>query len=133
MDHPPPAGTPPPGFMEYLAAFLAQNGSLPSIPTSQPLPQPSTSVDVAPDTPTPPVQSCSFTRLGRGTEGELSDKLKVSKQITASATKRKSQLDPEAEIQLSPMSGAAKGSSEKKVKHARTTKVSTQLTFLDHN
>ena len=87
--------------------LFRSNGSLPSIPTSQPPPQPSTSVDVAPDTPTPPVQSRSFTRLGRGTGGELSDKLKVSKQIMASATKRKSQLDPEAEIQLLPTLGAA--------------------------
>lgn len=116
---------PPPGFAECLA-FLAQNRSFLSIPTPQPPCPPAASVGTTPDTPTPTTEPRSFTRLGRGVGGALSDKKKVSKQITAPATKRKSQIDPDVEIQLSPpTSGAAKSANPKPAKRAKVTKVST--------
>lgn len=117
MDDPAALGDPPPPtYAEYLA-FLAQTGS------RRP-PQPATLIDATPNTPTPPTQPRSFDRPGRGTGGALSDKQKVSKQITAPATKRKSALDPDVEIQLSPTSGTAKSSNQKKAKRVKTTKVS---------
>ena len=117
---------PPAGFAEYLA-FLVQNGSIPSFPASQPPQQRAAPLLTTPDTPAPPTQHRFFTWANHGTGGALSDKQKVSKEITASATKHKSQIDPDAETQLSPTSGAAKSSSQKQTKRAKTTakKVST--------
>lgn len=78
---------PPEGFNEYLN-YLAQKGiSVAHPPALAP---------VQPDAP--PVAAREFTRLGRGTGGALTQKEKVSKEITAPAKKRKALVDPEVEV-----------------------------------
>lgn len=105
---------PPDGFMEYLA-LLSQNGS-------HPVPQLLSQMPITP-TPTPPTQTRLFTRAGRGTGGALTEKLKVSQQITAPALKRKSPVDPDVEAQLLLTPETAEASNPKQAKRARTSKV----------
>ena len=84
--------------MEYLT-LLSQNSTFlsslqpASLSTLQPPPLPTPSI-----VPPPPSQGRSFSRPNRGTGGALVEKQKISKEITASATKRKSPLDPEVEL-----------------------------------
>ena len=109
----PVQATPPPGFMEYLS-LLAQNGSLPGLMVQNP----------APPVPSPPSNTRSFTRAGRGQGGALTQKKEVSKQITAPATKRKSLVDPDLELQsLSTSDPAGKVPSQKPGKRAKVVKV----------
>ncbi|KAF9789591.1 hypothetical protein BJ322DRAFT_1105454 [Thelephora terrestris] len=116
---------PPEGFMEYLA-MLSQSGALP-FPVPQHLSQPATSIPTTPPTPTPPATEARlFNRAGRGTGGALSEKQKVSKQITAPASKRKSTLDSDAEIELSPSLEAAESANLKQKKRVKTGKATTR-------
>jgi len=118
--HPVPAHPPPPpGFMEYLSR-LVQTGSLPPLMAQTP----TTPLAPIPEVPPSPTETRSFTRPGRGQGGALTQKLKVSKQITASATKRKSLVDPDVEIQSPSTSDPAeKSSSTKPAKRIKTVKV----------
>ncbi|KAF9777993.1 hypothetical protein BJ322DRAFT_1214923 [Thelephora terrestris] len=106
-EHVPP---PPDGFLEYLA-LLSRNGSLP-IPHSSPQ---------TPIAATPPTPARSFNRPGRGTGGALTEKLKVSQQITAPASKRKSPVDPDIEAQLSLTPETAGGSNANQAKRQKTS------------
>ena len=101
--------------------LLAQNGSLPPfVPAPQHLPPPAMPILVEPATPMPPTQGHTFNRLSRGTGGVLLEKQRVSKQITASTKKPKSQLDPGAKIPLSPRSEAAESTGSKQTKRPKT-------------
>lgn len=118
----PPA--PPEAVLEYLL-LLSQSSALSSLPIPHHVSQPTTSIPDTPTTPTPPpTKARKFDRVGRGTGGALSEKQKVSKQITAPATKRKSTVDPDNEIKLSPSLDAAESSNPKQPKRSRTGKVS---------
>jgi len=107
--------------MEYLS-MLAQNGSLPGLTAQNPVLPISTPV---PSLLSPPTNTRSFTRAGRGQGGALAQKKEVSKRITAPATKRKSLIDPDLELQapstLDPAGGVL---SQKPQKRAKTVKVS---------
>jgi hypothetical protein len=92
----------PPGVMEYFA-MLVQNGSLP-VPTPQPSIPLVAPLSLVPN-PTPPTETRSFTRPGRGQGGALAEKEKASKDVTASATKRKSLVDPDIETPPATTSG----------------------------
>lgn len=105
--------------MEYLA-LLAQNGSLPPIP-APPTSTPATSTSTPQSVP-PPTQGRSFSRPNRGTGGVLSEKQKVSKDITASATKRKSFVDPDAEVQA-PSSSEVVATTSRQTKRPKVVKV----------
>ena len=123
MDQPAaPLAPPPEGFLEYLA-FLSQNGSL-VLPFQPPplsvAPTPTVESVALPPTPT---QGRSFSRANRGTGGVLAEKEKVSKQITASATKRKSLVDPHVEVEVSSVSRVAKTLNPKQAKRPRVSKV----------
>ena len=113
------APAPPEGFMEYLT-LLSQNPTLfsslqpPSLSALQPPSLPTPSI-----VPPPPPQGRSFSRPNRGTGGALVEKQKISKEITASATKRKSPLDPDIEL-ISEVTE----SSTRQAKRPRPTKVS---------
>ena len=116
---------PPPGFMELLS-MLVQNGSLPALA----LPASPTGLSVSPPGVLPPnvsplpAEGRSFNRVGRGQGGALTEKLKVSKQITASATKRKSLVDPDLEVQSpSTLDSTGKNLNAKPAKRVRSTKV----------
>lgn len=114
---------PPEGFAECLK-FLAENGIV--VQNNNPLltsPTPATSG--APDS-LPKVRK--FTRLGRGTGGELTQKEKVSKDITAPGSKkRKPLIDSTVN---SPVSESGMGTGARQVKRLKT-QVSTP--FLNHN
>ena len=112
--------TPPEGFTEYLALLL-QNGSLPPLSAAQPA-SPS-ALSPTPRVPLP-TKGRTFSRAGRGTGGVLVEKQKVSRQITAPATKRKSLVDPELETELPLVSDVAESVSVRPAKRARSTKVS---------
>ena len=122
MVRPNPSGSatpaPPEGFMEYLT-LLSQNSTLlsslqpPSLPALQPSPLPTPS-----SVPPPPSQARSFSRPNRGTGGALVEKQRISKEITASATKRKSLLDPDIE----PISDIVDNNT-RQTKRPRATKV----------
>ena len=126
MVRPNPSGSatpaPPEGFMEYLT-LLSQNSTLlsslqpPSLPVLQPSPLPTPS-----SVPPPPSQARSFSRPNRGTGGALVEKQKISKEITASATKHKSLLDPDIE----PISDIVDNNT-RQTKHPRATKVRQNL------
>ena len=106
------APTPPAGFMEYLA-LLSQNGSLLSaLQTSSLLPTPM---------PPPSTQGHLFSHPNCGMGGALVEKQKALKDITASATKRKTLVDPDAETP--PPSEAAAGINGRQTKHLKSTKV----------
>ena len=83
--------------MEYLM-LSSQNSTLlsslqpSSLPALQPSPLPTPS-----SVPPPPSQTHSFSHPNCGTGGALVEKQKISKEITASATKCKSLLDPDIE------------------------------------
>lgn len=131
MDQQNPPGNPPPPLPDRLLEimqYLAQGGTLPPLPIPQPLPQVAAPI---PDTPTPPTQARVFNRTGRGTGGALSDKQRVSKEITAPAMKCKSQLEPNVEIQLSPIPEAAESSNKNKAKRPKL-KVSACYVVLGH-
>ena len=85
--------TPPEGFAEYLA-LLSQNSSLLSTLQS--------SSTVSTPLPPTPTQGRSFSRPGRGTGGALVEKQKALKDVKSPATKRKSLVDPHAEVQVLP-------------------------------
>ena len=112
----------PEGFME-MVALLAQNPSLlsvlqPSLSALQPPSLPIQSTPIQSSTAPLPPQGRSFSRPNRGMGGVLTEKQKVSKEITASATKRKSPLDPDVEA----MSEIAE-SNPRQTKRAKATKV----------
>ena len=108
--------------MEYLT-LLSQNSTFllslqpVSLSTLQPPPLPTPSI-----VPPPPSQGCSFSCPNRGMGGALVEKQKISKEITASATKHKSPLDPEVELipELTE-------SHTRQMKHPRPTKVRLNL------
>jgi hypothetical protein len=125
---------PPAGFLEYLALFSSQNGSLPPPPVPQPVSQRANVVPALPETPTPaPTAGREFNRPGRGTGGALTQKVKVSKQITASATKRKLFLDADVVGQLPASPEIVEAPNPKKVKRPKTAaaKVSVISICLD--
>ena len=112
--HPVPANfIPPEGLMEYIS-LLVQNGTFP-VPPASPSPVP-------PSIP-PPAQGRAFTRAGCGTGGELVEKQKVSKQITAPANKRKTLVDPDIETQPA----VAENTDIRQAKRPKTVKVSRPL------
>ena len=121
MDRPAPPL--PEGLLEYLA-LLSQNGSL--VPTFQPplilTPQPplvsTPQPPLSPAIPAP-TQGRLFSRANRGIGGVLADKEKVSKQITAPATKRKSLVDPQVEA----VSEVSETPNPRQKKRQRVTKV----------
>lgn len=116
--HPVPApAIPPERLMEYFSQ-LVQNGSLPLPPVTQPSSLPT--VSVPPSIPLP-TQGRSFTRPNRGMGGELAEKQKVSKQITASANKRKTLVDSDIETQ----SAGAESTNVRQAKRSKTAKVSS--------
>ena len=105
MVQPNPSGnvvlTQPEVFME-MVALLAQNPALlsalqPSLSALQPPSLPIESTLIPSSTPPLPSQGCSFSHPNCGMGGVLMEKQKVSKEITASATKCKSPLDPDVE------------------------------------
>jgi hypothetical protein len=53
----------------------------------------------------------------------LVEKEKVSKEIKASATKRKSLVDPQIELQVLPTPEVTEGSNTRQTKRAKVTKV----------
>ena len=98
--------------MEYLA-LLSQNSSLLSaLQTS--------SLSTLP-MPLPPTQGRSFSRPNRGTGGALAEKQKASKDITASATKRKALVDPD--VETLPSSEATTGTNGRQAKRPKPTRV----------
>jgi hypothetical protein len=112
---PPPA--PPEGFLEYLAILSQNNPSL--LSTLQ-----APSVSSAP-TPTPPApsQARSFSRPNRGTGGALVEKQKVSKEIKAAATKRKTLVDAPAEDQTLAAPEHPEGPTLRQAKRPKVNKV----------
>ncbi|KAF9783130.1 hypothetical protein BJ322DRAFT_1110024 [Thelephora terrestris] len=114
--------TPPEGFMEFLTVMLQngafQNGTFPPFPTTQsPSPSPSAAspTPLSPSHPPPSTQPRVFDRAGRGTGGALANKQKVSKEITASASKRKAlDSDAEAQLELTPEAGQSAGTKQAK-------------------
>ena len=112
----------PEGFMEYLT-LLSQNSTLLSSlqPASLPVLQ-SPPLPTPPIIPPPPSQGRSFSRPNCGTGGALVEKQKISKEITASATKRKSPLDPDIEL-----TAEVTDSNTRQTKRPRPTKVSSHL------
>ena len=114
--------TPPPEVAEWLAMYL-QNGSLHL--AAQTPPPPTTAV---PNVSPPPMEGRSFTRPGRGQGGALTEKQRVSKQITASSTKRKSLVDPDLEIQSpSTLDPIGKGLGKKPAKRVKMTTVTAKV------
>ena len=112
--------------MEYLQV-LSQNGLLPPMLQPPPSSTPDTSTtQIAPLPPTP-TQSRSFSRPNRGTGGVLVEKQKVSKEITAPATKRKSLVDPHIEVEGSSTSAVPGTNNPRQAKRQKVTKV---LVFL---
>ena len=113
---------PPEGFMEYLM-LLFQNSmlllslQLLSLPALQPSPLPTPS-----SVPPPPSQARSFSCPNHGTGAALVEKQKISKEITASAIKCKSLLDPDIE----PISNIVDNNT-RQTKHPRATKVHPHL------
>ena len=73
--------------------------------------------------PPTPTQGHSFSHANHGTEGVLAEKEKVLKQITASATKHKSLVDPHVEVNILLVSRVAKTLNLKQAKHPRVSKV----------
>jgi hypothetical protein len=119
---------PPAGFLEYLSA-LVQSGAFPALVAQAPVP-PATSSPI-PGDPPPPTEGHSFTRVGRGRGGALAEKEKVSKQITASATKRKTLVDPDVEAQPSPTPDpVSKRATTKSTKRRKTAAVRVPLDVL---
>ena len=121
--NPPP--TPPEGLVEYLT-LLSQHNSL--LSTSQP-PSSSATLTPTPESVPPPVptptEGRSFSRANRGTGGALAQKQKVSKEITASATKRKSFVDPHVQAQVPPMPEAADDLNARQAKRRKVNKACT--------
>jgi hypothetical protein len=103
---------------------MAQEGLLPASasqpspvpPATSPIPDPEATTS---DDPPPPIQGRLFDRAGRGTGGELAEKQRISREITASATKRKALVDSDIEVQPSPKPADIGG---KKVKQAKRLK-----------
>ena len=120
------APTQPEGFMEYLA-HLAQNDALLSV--LQSASPPTTSTPTLQDVPPPPTQPRSFSRANRGTGGVLAEKQKVSKEITASATKRKSLVEPDVEIQVLPKPVGAVNTNARQAKRQKVAKVRESLQY----
>lgn len=124
--------------------LLAQNGHSVSLPPQFTLPTPATSGTLNPPTTfgtldppaasgtlgppatsgavDPPTGVRVFNRAGRGTGGALTQKEKVSKEITASSSlkKRKSAVDPDAEVQSSSTPEPGGGTGAKKLKRPKT-------------
>lgn len=128
---PPPHPVPPPGLAEYIS-MLFQNGSFPPL-TAQ------TTVPPAPSGSTLgvplPTEGRSFTQPGHGQGGALAEKKKVSRQIMATATKRKSLVEPDVETQSpsTPDPPGKKASGKLPAKHAKTAKVACPLSsFSDY-
>jgi hypothetical protein len=121
MVRPSPTGEPPPappaGLLEYLA-FLSQNN--PALLSTLQAPSVSSA-----STPTPPApsQPRSFSRPNRGTGGALVEKQKISKEIKAPATKRKTLVDVPVEDQVLPAPENAEGPTVRQVKRPKTNKV----------
>ena len=69
----------------------------PLLSAHQPLPFPIESMPTLSSVPPPASQGRSFSHPNCGMGGVLTKKQKISKEITASATKRKSLLDPDVE------------------------------------
>lgn len=118
---------PPPGFMEYFA-LLVQNGTFPPPMAQTP------ALSAIPSTPIPdasplPTEGRLFTRSGRGQGGALTEKRRVSKQITASATKRKSLVDPDVETHPSTLDSTGKSIGAKSAKRAKTKVMGTPQSF----
>lgn len=110
--------------MEYLK-ILSQNGAiLPALQSSSS----STTPALAPQSvPPPPTQGRSFSRPNRGKGGVLAEKERVSKEITASATKRKSLVDPDAQT-LATLA-AAEPTSARQVKRLKVVEARTLFLF----
>lgn len=102
--------------MEYLA-FISQNN-----PLFSSFQLPSTPTTSTPTLPTPS-QGRSFSRPNRGTGGALAEKQKVSKEITASATKRKSLIEVPADGQALPVSEITEALPTRQAKRPKVTKV----------
>ena len=121
----------PEGFAEYVA-LLSRAGSLfPSFLPTTPTPQ-SALQPLHPTMPTPALQSApqpsrtaghSFSCPNCGMGGILTEKEKVSKDIRAPATKRKSPVDLPPVVQVLPMSEVTEGPSGRQAKRLRVTKV----------
>ena len=117
---------PPPELMRYLT-LLYQSGTLPPLPVQTP---PSPTASPTP-TPTPtPTEARSFSRPGRGKGGALAEKEKVSKQITAPATKRKSLVDPDTKIQPSTSGTVSRGTGAGSAKRRKGVKVMCSFKIL---
>lgn len=112
-----PLPTMPEGFMEYFA-LLSQNSTL--LSTLQTPPPSTTSPPTVPLTHAP-AQGHLFSRPNRGTGGVLIEKQKVSKEITAPATKHKSLVNPQ-EIQVSPVSEVTEDLNPRQAKRPKVTK-----------
>ena len=118
---------PPEGFVEYLAllaqnpasfsqfsAFLTQSSQSPSLPST---PTPSSSA--------PAPGGRTFNRSNRGVGGELAEKQRASRDITAPATKRKTLVDCDTKVEFSPTPGTTEVSSGGQAKRLKVSKVST--------
>lgn len=115
-----------PGLSDALVALLSQHGLVVQSPSLSP---PAASVPTPPSipAPSPPPQVRNLSRANRGTGGVLAEKMRVSKEITASATKRKSLVEPDAEVQDSSTSEVVEGTSGRPTKRAKGTKVCALL------
>lgn len=143
MNQPTASGGPAPIPSEVFAEILtqlSQNSRLlsmiqsmppPAMPTSMPTLAPTlapTLQSIPP--PPPPTQGCSFSRTNRGMGGVLTEKERVSKEITAPATKCKSLVDPHTEVQVTPTSEVAEGSKTRQTKHQKLGKVWRPFRYL---
>ena len=112
-----------PALLSALQPLLSAHQLLlsahqPSLSAHQPLPFPIESTPTLSSVPPPASQGRSFSRPNRGTGGVLTEKQKISKEITASATKRKSLLDPDVEATLEIAEG-----NPRQTKRSKATKV----------
>jgi hypothetical protein len=121
MVRPSPTGEPPPappaGFLEYLA-LLSQNN--PALLSTLQAPSVSSTSTLGPLTPSQPR---SFSRPNCGTGGALVEKQKISKDIKAPATKRKTLVDAPVEDQALPAPENAEVPTVRQVKRPKTNKV----------
>ena len=117
-----PAPAPPEGFMEYLQT-LSQNGLLLPLLQPQPPPTPDTSTTTSVSLPSTSAQGRSFSRPNHGTGGVLLEKQKISKEITAPATKRKSLVDLHVEAEGSLMPVVPGTVNPRQTKRQKVTKV----------
>ena len=112
-----------------LLGLLSQNSTLLTALQSNSIPAPLPSIPAPlPPISTPPapaeVEGRSFSHVGRGMGGALAQKQKVSKQITASAMKRKSVVDPDTGANVPSIPDVVEETDTRQAKRSKTAKSS---------